>query len=326
MVKKPNSEMILYQSIDGSTKIDVILENETVWLTQDQMATLFDKSRTTITEHIQNVFLEQELDKNSVCRNFRRTGPDKKIYDVQYYNLDTIISVGYRVKSLRGTQFRIWATERLREYIVKGFVMNDDKLSQGGNYFNEWLERVRAIRASEKNFYEKVKDTFATSVDYNYKTDFAKDFYSSVQNKFHFAITGFTAAELVVKRINSQKLNLGLTNWSGQIITRKDAEIAKNYLAETELKQLKLLVEQFLAFAELQVERKTPMYMKDWKERLDEFLKLNRMEILTNKGSISHDKMQTKVKTELNKYLVPSKPMKSLVNNSSIKKLEDRIK
>jgi len=265
---------------------------------------LFQTTKQNIGQHIKNVFKEGELRQNSVVKDYFTTASDGKNYTVSHYNLDVIISVGYRVKSLRGTQFRIWATEKLREYIVKGFVMNDVKLANGGNYFNEWLERVRAIRASEKNFYEKVKDTFATSVDYNPKIDFAKDFYSSVQNKFHFAITGFTAAEIVVKRINSQKLNLGLTNWSGQIITRKDAEIAKNYLAETELKQLQLLVEQFLAFAELQVERKIPMYMKDWKERLDEFLKLNRMEILTNKGIISHDKMQTKVKTELNKYLV----------------------
>jgi len=302
MNQKFSSEIILYKSIDGSTKIDVILENETVWLTIDQMADLFNKSRSTINEHILNIYTEKELIEQDTVRKIGIS--DFSTKPTNYYNLDVIISVGYRVKSLRGTQFRIWATQTLREYIVKGFVMNDVKLANGGNYFNEWLERVREIRASEKNFYEKVKDTFATSVDYNPKIDFAKDFYSSIQNKFHFAITGFTAAEIVVKRINSQKLNLGLTNWSGKIITRKDAEIAKNYLAETELKQLQLLVEQFLAFAELQVERKIPMYMKDWKERLDEFLKLNRMEILTNKGIISHDKMQTKVKTELNKYLV----------------------
>lgn len=303
MNQKFSSEIILYKSIDGSTKIDVILENETVWLTQKQMSKLFQKSQSTINEHIKNIYNEKELNEYQTMTKFG-ISENSRGKPTNSYNLDVIISVGYRVKSLRGTQFRIWATEKLREYIVKGFVMNDAKLANGGNYFNEWLERVRAIRASEKNFYEKVKDTFATSVDYNPKIDFAKDFYSSIQNKFHFAITGFTAAEIVVKRINSQKLNLGLTNWSGQIITRKDAEIAKNYLAETELKQLKLLVEQFLAFAELQVERKIPMYMKDWKERLDEFLKLNRMEILTNKGIISHDKMQTKVKTELNKYLV----------------------
>jgi len=302
-MKSSRSEIILYQSVDGTTKIDVILENETVWLSQLQMAQLFNTTRQNISLHIKNVFTENELVLRSVVKEYLTTASDNKKYQTEYYNLDVIISVGYRVKSVRGTQFRIWATQKLHEYIVKGFVMNDSKLAQGGNYFDEWLERVRTIRASEKNFYEKVKDTFVTSVDYDPKSDYAKEFYSTVQNKFHFAITGFTAAELISNRIDNQKPNLGLTSWTKQIVTRKDAEIAKNYLAETELKQLKLLVEQFLAFAELQVERKNQMYMMDWKERLDEFLKLNRMEILTSKGSISHDQMQNKVKKELNKYL-----------------------
>lgn len=299
--QKSQSEIILYQSQDGSTKIDVILENETVWLSQDKMAKLFDRDQSVISKHIKNVFNEGELDEKGNMQNMHTAISDKPIV---LYNLNVIISVGYRVKSLRGTLFRIWATQKLREYIVKGFVMNDSKLAQDGNYFNELLDRVRAIRASEKNFYEKVRDTFATSVDYDSKADYAKDFYSTVQNKFHFAITGLTAAELVVSRVDSRKPNLGLTNWSGQLITRKDTEIAKNYLAETELKQLKLLVEQFLAFAELQVERKVAMYMADWKERLDEFLKLNRMDILTSRGKISHEQMQRKVKAELAKFNV----------------------
>lgn len=300
--QKSQSEIILYQSQDGSTKIDVVLENETVWLSQDKMAKLFQTDRTSITKHIKNIFETGELDRKITSAKFAQHLPDGRIYQIANYNLDMIISVGYRVNSIRGTQFRIWATQKLREYIVKGFVMNDNKLAQGGNYFNELLDRVRTIRASEKNFYEKVRDTFATSVDYDSKADNAKDFYSAVQNKFHFAITGLTAAELVVSRVDSRKPNLGLTNWPGQLITRKDTEIAKNYLAETELKQLKLLVEQFLAFAELQVERKVPMYMADWKERLDEFLKLNRMDILTSRGKISHEQMQRKVKAELAKF------------------------
>ncbi|QQG44856.1 MAG: virulence RhuM family protein [Candidatus Roizmanbacteria bacterium] len=265
------------------------------------MAKLFQKSRSTISEHIKHIYEEKELEEYQTMTKFGNSENSltKPIY---YYNLDVIISVGYRVKSLRGTQFRIWATQRLREYIVKGFAINDNKLALGGNYFDELLERVRTIRTSEKNFYEKVRDTFATSVDYDPKTDYAKDFYSTVQNKFHFAITGLTAAELISNRINYRKPNLGLTNWPGHIITRKEAEIAKNYLAETELKQLKLLVEQFLAFAELQVERKVPMYMLDWKNRLNEFLKLNRMEILTTKGKMSHEDMQKKVKAELSKF------------------------
>lgn len=300
--QKLQSEIILYQSQDGSTKIDVILENETVWLTQDQMSQVFQTDRSSIAKHIQNIYETEELERDITCAKFAQHLSGGRIYQTLHYNLDLIISVGYRVNSYRGTQFRMWATKKLREYIVKGFVLNDNKLSQGGNYFDELLERVRAIRVSEKNFYEKVRNTFATSVDYDSKAQTAKDFYATVQNKFHFAITGLTAAEIVVNRISSKKPSLGLTNWPGQMITRQDAEIAKNYLIETELKQLKLLVEQFLAFAELQVERKTPMYMIDWKERLDEFLKLNRMEILISKGKISHEKMQKKVRMELAKF------------------------
>lgn len=301
------SQIILYQSSDGEEKIEVQLENETVWLNQAQMSQLFGKSTPTINEHISNIFKEHELEPQSVIRKSRITAADGKTYETNFYNLDVIISIGYRVKSQRGTQFRIWATKQLREYLIKGFVLNDERLAEGTqpgkmNYFNDLLERVRAIRASEKNFYEKVRDTFATSIDYDFKTESAKEFFSTVQNKFHFAITGLTAAEIVTTRISSTKTNLGLTNWSGKAITRDQAEIAKNYLIETELRQLKLLVEQFLAHAEFQVERQTPMYMSDWKERLDEFLKINRLEILTDKGKISHEQMQKKVKQELSKF------------------------
>jgi hypothetical protein len=304
MNKNSNSQIILYSSQDGNIDLEVKLIDETVWLSQDQMALLFQTDRTSITKHIINIFKTNELNQTTTCAKFAQHLPDGRKYNVLHYNLDMILSVGYRINSIRGTQFRIWATQKLREYLVKGFVMNDDKLANGDSrYFKELLQRVRAIRLSEKNFYEQVKDIFTTSIDYDSKADSAKEFYSTIQNKFHFAITGYTAAELISKRIDSKKLNLGLTNWSGNIITRKDTEIAKNYLAETELKQLKLLVEQFLAFAELQVERQTPMYMLDWKNRLNEFLNLNRMEILTSKGNISHDKMQKTVKTELKKYL-----------------------
>jgi len=304
MKQNSNSQIILYSSQDGNLNLEVKLVDETVWLTQKMMAELFSVDIRTISEHLRNIFKSLELTEDSVVRKIRTTANDGKSYKTQFYNLDAIISVGYRVNSSRATQFRIWATQKLREYIVKGFVMNDDKLANGDSrYFKELLQRVRAIRLSEKNFYEQVKDIFATSIDYDSKAESAKEFYSTIQNKFHFAITGYTAAELITKRIDSKKLNLGLTSWSGQIITRKDAQIAKNYLAETELKQLKLLVEQFLAFAELQVERQTPMYMVDWKNRLNEFLHLNRMEILTSKGNISHEKMQKVVKSELKKYL-----------------------
>ena len=220
--------------------------------------------------------------------------------------MDVIISVGYRVSSLRGTQFRIWATQKLREYIVKGFAMDDERLSNGGvkkDFFEEWLVRVRKIRASEKNLYEKVKDIFATSVDYNPKTDFTKEFYATMQNKFHYAITGQTAAELVVNRIDSQKENLGLTNFENKTVTRKEAEVAKNYMLETELRQLYLLVEQFLSFAEFQIERKRQMHMKDWVEYLHEMLKANKVDILMGKGNVSHGAMEEKVKQELQRFL-----------------------
>ena len=298
--------IILYAAEDGEMKIEVALKDETVWLSQAQMAQLFQKDRKTVTEHIQNVFKEGELRENSVCRKFQHTANDGKTYDVNFYNLDVIISVGYRVKSHRGTQFRIWATQKLREYMVKGFVMDDQRLENGGikkSYFKEWLERVRKIRASEKNLYDKVKDIFATSIDYDLRTDYAKEFYASVQNKFHYAITGKTAAELVVQRIDGKKENLGLTNWQGEIPTRKEAQVAKNYLIETELRQLYLLVEQFMSYAEFQIERKNPMYMSSWKIKLEEFLKLNELEILKNKGSVSHDAMEKVVKEELKKFI-----------------------
>lgn len=307
MTDKTDSQIILYQDPDGQTKIEVKLQNETVWLTQDQMSTLFQTDRTGITKHLKNIYETGELDQNISSAKFAQHLPDGRTFQVLHYNLDVIISVGYRINSYRGTQFRIWATRQLREYIVKGFVMDDRRLEEGNtvdgiNYFKELSERVRSIRASEKNFYEKVRDTFATSIDYDSKVETARDFYSTVQNKFHFAITGLTAAEIVTKRIDSKKSSLGLTNWTGEIITRQQAEIAKNYLAETELRQLKLLVEQFLAYAELQVERQNPMYMSDWKRKLDEFMKLNDLEILTNKGSVSHEEMQQKVKIELVKF------------------------
>jgi len=306
-MKKDNqkSQIIIYNTEDGETKIEVQMKDETVWLSQKQMAELFDKDRKTITEHIQNVFKEGELVENSVCRKFQHTAKDGKIYNVSFYSLDVIISVGYRVNSLRGTQFRIWATQKLKEYIIKGFVMDDERLAEGRvnkTYFEEWEERIRRIRTSEANFYQKVRDVFATSADYNPKTDYAKLFYASVQNKFHFAITGLTAAEIVSSRINSQKENMGLTNWKGKIVTREQAQIAKNYLKELELKRLNLLVEQFLSFAELQSVEQRVMYMKDWVKKLDDFLVLNEKEILQNAGNISHLEMEKKVRKELEKF------------------------
>ena len=305
MKAKNNNEIIIYDTEDGETKVEVVMKNETVWLSQKQMAELFDKDRKTITEHIGNVFKEGELAENSVCRKFQHTAKDGKKYNVNFYNLDVIISVGYRVKSLRGTQFRIWATQKLKEYIVKGFVMDDERLAEGRvkkTYFEEWEERIRRIRTSEANFYQKVRDVFATSADYNPKTDYAKKFYATVQNKFHYAITGLTAAEIVNSRIDNQKENMGLTNWKGKIITREQAQVAKNYLEELELRRLNLLVEQFLSFAELQSVEQRLMYMKDWIRKLDGFLILNDKKILQNSGNVSHWEMEKKVREELEKF------------------------
>jgi hypothetical protein len=300
-----NNQIIIYNTEDGKTKIKVTTSDETVWLSQKQMAELFDKDRKTITEHIQNVFKEGELAENSVCRKFQHTAKDGKKYNINFYNLDVIISVGYRVKSLRGTQFRIWATQKLREYIIKGFVMDDERLENGNvpkGYFQEWEERIRKIRTSERNFYLKVTDVFATSADYNPRVEYAKNFFATVQNKFHYAITGLTAAEIITKRVDSQKENLGLTNWKGEIITREQAQIAKNYLEELELKRLNLLVEQFLSFAELQSVEQRVMYMKDWVLKLDSFLILNDKKILENAGKVSHVEMEEIIREQLKNY------------------------
>lgn len=286
-------------------KLEVKLENETVWLSQKQMAELFGCSLRNIGIHLQSVFNEGELNEISVMKDYFITAADKKNYLVKHYNLDAIISVGYRINSLRGTQFRIWATQKLREYIVKGFVLDDERLSDGRvakSYFQELEGRIRKIRASESNFYNKVKDIFATSVDYDPRIDYAKKFFAIVQNKFHYAITGLTASEIVHNRIDSNKDNLGLTNWAGEIITREQAEIAKNYLEEVELKSLDLLVEQFLSYAERQTIKKKLMYMKNWVERLDAFLVFNEEKMLNNSGSISHENMEGKVRSELAKY------------------------
>lgn len=304
-----NNKIILYKTEDGRTEIEVSLEGETVWLSQKQMADLFDCSVDNISLHLKNVYAEGELTEKATVEDFsivQKEGNRAISRQIKAYNLDAIISVGYRINSLRGTQFRIWATQKLREYIVKGFVMDDERLSEGGVkkiFFAEWLERVRKIRASERNLYEKVKDVFATSVDYDPKTDLTKEFYATMQNKFHYAITGSTAAELVVKRIDGEKENLGLTNWKGCLPTRKEAEVAKNYMLETELRQLYLLVEQFLSFAEFQIERKNIMHMKDWVRYLHDMLKFNQLEVPSGKGKISHEKMEKIVKKELAKFI-----------------------
>ncbi|MFH1564307.1 MAG: virulence RhuM family protein, partial [bacterium] len=281
------------------------LENETAWLNQKQMAELFDKDVRTINEHIKNVFLEGELAENSVIRNFRITANDGKNYETNFYNLDMIISVGYRVKSQRGTQFRIWATERLKEYIIKGFTMDDERLKQGGKwarYFEELLQRIRDIRSSERNFYQKVTDIYATSIDYKKDDEMTKKFFATVQNKIHYAVHGKTAVEMIAERADSKKPLMGLTNFKGNYITANDISIAKNYLSEKEIKKLNLIVSLYLDFAELQAVEEIPMKMADWIEKLDDFLKASKKELLDNAGKISHKKAMEKVNAEFELY------------------------
>lgn len=303
--KENKSDFIIYQTEDGQTRLQVKMENETVWLTQDQMAELFDKGRTTITEHIQNVFKENELDEKSVCREFRRTGSDGKEYGVKHYNLDVIISVGYRVKSPSGTQFRIWATQRLKEYIIKGFTLDDERLKQGGQkarYLQELLQRIRDIRSSERNFYQKVTDIYATSIDYRKDDKLTKEFFATVQNKMHYAVHGHTAAEIIAKRADNKKPLMGLTSFKGAYITSQDAKIAKNYLTEKELNQLNLIVSMYLDFAELQATNGRLMKMADWVEKLDQFLKLSERKLLLNAGSVGAEQAAQKAEEEFKKY------------------------
>lgn len=287
-----NSEILIYQNADGNIKVDVRLEDETVWLSQAQMAQLFGKDKRTVSEHIGNIFKDEELDENSVVRNFRTTAADGKNYDTAYYNLDVIISVGYRVKSPQGTQFRIWATQRLKEYITKGFALNDDRFKSGSsmNYFTELQERIREIRISERFFYQKIKDIYTTSIDYDPKDEKTIEFFKVVQNKLLWAISQQTAAELVFRRVDATLPLMGMQSFNKKDVTIKKADIsvAKNYLNEDEIKLLGLLVEQYLAFAETMVQQQTPMYMKDWIQRLDAILQLNGRELLTHAGQISH--------------------------------------
>lgn len=306
-----NSKILLYQTEDGQTRFDVRLEEETVWLTQEQMATLFAKGRTTITEHIRNIFKEGELIEELVSRNFRHTTqhgalPEKtQTKEVKYYNLDVIISVGYRVKSPQGTKFRQWATKRIHEYIVKGFTMDDNRLKQEGarsRYFEELLQRIRDIRSSERNFYQKVTDIYATSIDYKKDDELTNVFFATVQNKMHYAVHGKTAAEMINERVDASKPFLGLTNFKGDYITVRDIGIAKNYLSEPELKQLNLIVSLYLDFAELQATNGRLMKMVDWIKKLDDFLRISEKEILTGAGKISHLEAIEKAEKEYEKY------------------------
>lgn len=327
-------EILLYQNQDGSIKIDVRLEEETVWLTQAQIALLFGKGRTTITEHIANVFKEGELDEKVVCRDFRLTTSHGAIEgktqekSVKHYNLDVIISVGYRVKSLQGTQFRIWATQRLKEYIVKGFALNDDRFKTGNsmNYFNELQSRIREIRLSEKFFYQKIKDIYTTSIDYDPKDEKTISFFKIIQNKLLWAISQNTAAELVYRRVNATLPLLGMQSYDkkeDKSIAKTEVSVAKNYLNEDEMKLLGLLVEQYLAFAETMAQQQTPMYMKDWTARLDSILQLNGRELLTHAGQISHQMALDKSSGEFEKF---KEKQKAIEIEQSLKEIEADIK
>ncbi len=298
-----HSDLIIYETQDGKTKIQVSLDNETVWLTQDQMATLFGKSKSTINEHIKNIYAEWELEETETLHKFGNSEFQQKAPN--YYNLDVIISVWYRVKSQQGTKFRIRATERLKEYIVKWFTMDDDRLKQEwakSRYFEELLQRVRDIRSSERNFYQKITDIYKTAIDYKKDNELTKQFFATVQNKIHYAIHGKTAAEIINERVNSDKEFMWLTNFKWKYITTRDIWIAKNYLTENELKQLNLIVSMYLDFAELQAINMQTMTMQNRINKLDDFLKTSGKELLDNSWSISHNEAIEKAKTEYEKY------------------------
>ena len=304
MSQQDKGQIILYQTEGGESKIEVTLANDTVWLTADQMAELFQRNKSTISRHIKNVLESSELQETSVVAFFATTASDGKTYQVNYYNLDMIISVGYRVNSYRGIQFRIWATQVLREYLVKGFALNDELLKNAGkgNYFDELLARIRDIRSSEKVFYRKILEIYALSIDYDPRTDATRQFFATVQNKMHYSVHGHTAAEIIFNRADAEKDFMGLTTWTGALPKRQDAEYAKNYLSEDELDTLNRIVNLYLDFAELQAKSHTPMYMKDWIQKLDDFLKLSGKELLTHVGTISAEVAKLKADTEYDRF------------------------
>lgn len=300
-------QILLYQTPDGESKIEVKLQDDTVWLSLDQMAELFQRNKSTISRHIKNVLEEGELLADSTIANFATVQNEGKRHverQITYYNLDMIISVGYRVHSYRGVQFRIWATKVLKEYIVKGFALNDDLLKRagGGNYFDELLARIRDIRSSEKVFYRKVLEIYALSIDYDPRVEMTQKFFKTVQNKMHYSVHGHTAAEIIYERADAQKDFMGLTTWSGAMPTKPEAEIAKNYLTQDEIKSLNRIVSLYLDFAEMQAEEHRPMYMKDWINILDDFLRISRKDILTHAGKISAKLAKEKADTEYDKF------------------------
>lgn len=321
------SDVIIYQNENGDIKLDVTFEEKSLWLSQAQICEVFGKSKATISEHISNIFSEEELEENAVVRNFRTTAKDGKNYNVNHYKLDVIIAVGFRVKSPQGTQFRIWATQRLNEYITKGFVLNDDRFKSGNsmNYFDELQTRLREIRISERFFYQKIKDIYMTSKDYDKDDEKTKLFFKIVQNKLLWAVSEQTAAELIHNRIdvNLPQLGMNALDKNGINITKADVSVAKNYLEEDEIKLLGLLVEQYLAFAETMAQQKKVMYMQDWMKKLDDVISLNGRELLTHAGQISHDMMKEKSSLVYEKYKTNQK---ELQRAESLKELEADLK
>ena len=295
----------IYVSPEG-VQVDVKLEKETIWLTQKQISELFDTERSSIAKHLRNIFKKGELIENSVCATFAQTATDGKTYQTLFFNLDAIISVGYRVKSHRGTQFRIWATQRLREFIIKGFALDDERLKRngGGTYFEELLARIRDIRSSEKVFWRKVLDIYATSIDYEPSTEASQQFFATVQNKMHWAAHGQTAAEVIARRADAARPHMGLTSWLGSRPRKEDVAVAKNYLAAEELDALNRIVTAYVEFAELQARARRPMYMRDWIVKLDDFLRLSERDILTHAGQITHEAALAKAESEYEKYRV----------------------
>ena len=329
-MEENKTSLIMYTTEDGITQIQATFDNDTVWLSIDQMAELFQRDKSVIGKHVRSIFTEGELDKKSVWAKFAYTASDGKTYQVDYYNLDVIISVGYRVKSLRGTQFRIWAMQILKEYMQKGFALDDKRLKElgGGNYFDELLARIRDIRSSEKVFWRKVLDIYATSIDYNPNAESSIVFFKQVQNKMHWAAHKHTAAEIIYQRADSEKQNMGLTSWAGKEIKKADVEIAKNYLSDTELDALNKIVTAYLDIAEVRALDHEPMYMKDWLETIDDYLKMTRREILTTAGRVSHQQALDKAHDEYKKYREKEADKLSLVEKhflESIQNLENKL-
>jgi hypothetical protein len=299
----PGGEFLFYQTEDGRTRLQVRVQDETVWLSLNQLAELFQRDKSVISRHINNVFDEGELVRERVVANYATTAADGKTYQVEFFNLDVIISVGYRVKSPQGTQFRIWSTQRLKEYIVKGFAMDDERLKRGGgNYFEELLARIRDIRSSEKEFWRKVLEIYATSIDYDPGVEASQQFFATVQNKMHWAANGQTAAEVIHARVDAAKPQAGMTNWVGAKPSKAEAVIAKNYLSPEELNALNRIVVAYLELAEVQALNRQPMYMRDWMGKLDDFLRLSGRDILKHAGKISHEQAVKKAELEFEKF------------------------